>query len=67
MIDDIIAFENGELDDEGVLALFAGLIKSGVVWRLQGSYGRTAYSLIQQGLIDPAGNITGATCNGCSD
>lgn len=59
MINDILAFENGELDDEGILALFAELIRTGTVWGLQGSYGRTAKGLIEGGWITPAGELTG--------
>lgn len=45
----IVAYENGELDAEGVVELFQGMIDSGVVWRLQGSYGRAAAQLIEAG------------------
>ena len=57
-IDLIIAFESGELDDMQTLELFAGLIKSGSAWSLQGSYGRTAASLIDSGFITTDGKIT---------
>ena len=50
-IDKIIAFENGELDAESTLALFANLVNSGLAWQLQGSYGRTAKALIDRNLI----------------
>lgn len=56
-IDQIIAFENGELDDDGVVELFAGLIRSGLVWSLQGRYGRTANDLIVNGYISPEGEV----------
>ena len=56
--DKIIDFECGLLDDTGVLELFAELIKNGMAWTLQGSYGRTASSLIDAGYIDTDGNIT---------
>lgn len=59
-IDDILRYESGVLDDEEVIEFFAGLIKSGVVWQLQGSYGRTASELIRLGLISEDGNITGS-------
>lgn len=49
-IDDIIAYENGELEHEEVVFLFQHLIDSGAVWRLQGHYGRTASALIANGL-----------------
>ena len=56
-VDKIIAFENGELDKDGVLDLFAGLIASGLVWSLQGRYGRTAVDLIEGGWISPEGEV----------
>lgn len=51
LVDQIIALETGELDAESALELFASLVNSGLAWQLQGSYGRTAHSLISQGLI----------------
>jgi hypothetical protein len=51
--DRIIAFENGELDDAGIVALFQTLVDNGMAWTLQGSYGRMAAFLIQQGLVTP--------------
>lgn len=49
MIDKIIAYEAGELDDEGVIDLFQTLIDNGMAWSLQGHYGRTAEALIEAG------------------
>lgn len=56
-IDKIIAYENGELDGQDTLDLFAGLIESGQAWSLQGSYGRAARNLIDNGWISPEGEI----------
>jgi hypothetical protein len=53
----LIEYENGELDARGTVDLFAGLIRSGLAWSLQGHYGRTAAGLIDAGLIDAAGTI----------
>ena len=53
----IIAFETGELDDDKTIDLFAMLIKTGQAWTLQGSYGRTAASLIEGGYISKEGNV----------
>lgn len=49
ILNGIIAYESGELDCDEMVALFQELIDNGQAWRLQGSYGRTAYDLIQQG------------------
>jgi hypothetical protein len=54
-VDQIIAYENGELSDDDILALFQDLVNSGLCWQLQGSYGRMAARLLDAGLIrDPA-------------
>lgn len=49
-VDKIIAYENGELDEQEVVELFQSLIDSGMAWQLQGHYGRTAAALIDDGL-----------------
>ena len=48
-VDKIMAFEQGDLDEEGVIELFQDLIDSGLAWQLQGSYGRMANALIENG------------------
>ena len=45
-VGDIIDYENGEMDQDRAIEFFQGMINSGVVWQLQGSYGRTAQMLI---------------------
>jgi hypothetical protein len=52
-LDAMIAFENGELDEDGVVELFQDLVDTGLAWRLQGFYGRTAAALIDAGLVTP--------------
>ena len=49
MLNQVIAYEQGELDEEGIIELFQELINSGMAWKLQGSYGRTAKALIDAG------------------
>lgn len=49
-IDTLIAFENGELDEDQVVDFIQDGINKGWVWQLQGFYGRTARSLIDAGL-----------------
>jgi len=57
-VDNIIAYEQGELDGNAMLNPFASLVKTGMVWSLQGSYGRQAAYLIQRGYLTPAGERT---------
>jgi len=54
MVGSIMAFEQGTLEEEDVLKLFQHLVDTGMAWSLQGSYGRAAKSLLDQGLIQPA-------------
>lgn len=63
MIDKIIRYEQGELDDSGTLELFSELIKTGQCWTLQGHYGRTARHLIDSNFIDKNGTISWETYN----
>lgn len=58
LVDNIIAYESGELTDQEFVYLFAELVKSGLAWNLQGHYGRTASALIDHGLIDEQGNVS---------
>ena len=53
--DKIIAYECGDIDEAGILQLFAELIESGMAWKLQGSYGRTAQALIDAEYISEDG------------
>lgn len=50
-IDQIVRYEQGELDEDETLELFAVLVETGMAWQLQGAYGRTAMQLIDAGLI----------------
>jgi hypothetical protein len=50
-VDFIIRFEGGELEsEEELIEGFQQLIDSGIVWSLQGFYGRTAADLINRGV-----------------
>lgn len=57
-VEQIIAYETGELSEADTLALFSSLIADGSVWVLQGHYGRTAVQLIDAGIIDAGGKIS---------
>jgi hypothetical protein len=52
LLGSIIAFEEGELDEDGVIELFQDLVTTGLAWTLQGRIGRTAVDLIEAGLIE---------------
>lgn len=58
-VDMIIAFENGELDHDGIVELFQQLINNGTVWNLQGTYGRTAMQLVREGYCHMPGDGEG--------
>jgi hypothetical protein len=42
-------YEDGLLTDDETISMFQDLIDSRIVWGLQGSYGRMAEALIEQG------------------
>jgi len=54
VIDYIIEYEAGNLDEYDTCVLFQHLVNTGQAWTLQGSYGRTATDLLDAGLIQPA-------------
>ena len=58
MINEIIAYESGELNDTKTLELFSELVKNGQAWTLQGHYGRNATALIEGGFLTREGEIT---------
>ncbi len=47
----IIKYEDGESSEEEIIELFQQLVNTGIAWTLQGSYGRMAVHLIQEGLV----------------
>lgn len=50
----VIRYESGEMKEDEIVTFFQYLIDTGMVWKLQGSYGRTAIDLINEGLCEPA-------------
>ena len=59
-IDKIMEYEQGEMDEAATISFFADLVKCGLAWSLQGSYGRTAKQLIEAGRITPDGRVATA-------
>jgi hypothetical protein len=58
ILDKIIAYEMGELNDIETIKLFSNLVQNGNAWSLQGHYGRTATALIRGEYLTSAGQIT---------
>lgn len=55
--DKIIAYEDGQLNERQIIRLFQKMINNGMVWQLQGCYGRTAMGLINAGLCRRAKQV----------
>jgi hypothetical protein len=51
----IMDFESGQCTNEEIIEGFQHLIDTGLVWQLQGSYGRMAEALITKGLCHRKG------------
>ncbi len=56
-LDQIMEYESGELSDKGIIEMYSEMVKTGVAWKLQGSYGRTADAFIFHEVLDTEGNI----------
>jgi hypothetical protein len=53
LVDQLIAYEEGQITEDEEIALFQYLIDTGTCWHLQGHYQRVAATLIEAGLIKP--------------
>lgn len=51
VVGQMMAYEEGKLDDQAVVNLFQNLVDTGMVWSLQGSYQRMANRLIKAGKV----------------
>lgn len=50
-VNDVMAYEAGELDEKATAKMMQGMVNSGMAWRMQGSYGRAAMRAIEAGQI----------------
>ena len=55
MLSKIMSYEAGEMDEDEEISFFQELITSGLCWRLQGHYGRTAQGMLEAGLCSREG------------
>jgi hypothetical protein len=51
IVTQIISYESGELSEDEIVELFQELVDTGMAWKFQGHYGRTATALIEEGLV----------------
>jgi hypothetical protein len=52
LVDQLIAYEEGQITGGEELAFFEQLVKTGTCWQLQGHYQRVAATLIEAGVIN---------------
>jgi hypothetical protein len=52
VVGQIMAYEQGDLDEDAVVELFQNLVNDGTIAHLQGSYQRAAQQMFEAGLID---------------
>jgi len=52
LMSQILDYEMGILEWDETVELFQELVNTGLAWTLQGSYGRMARDLIEQGVIN---------------
>jgi hypothetical protein len=55
-LDAILLIEGGEGEEDEIIEAWQLLIDTGLVWQLQGFYGRGAKHMIENGLCEPASN-----------
>jgi hypothetical protein len=53
LVDQLIAYEEGQMTEDEQIALFQHLIDTGTCWHLEGHYQRVGATLIEAGLIKP--------------
>jgi len=57
LVEKIISYEQGDFSQEETIDFFSELIKSGIIYSLQGHYGRTADNLMNQEYISEEGEV----------
>jgi hypothetical protein len=54
---EIMDYENGVMSEIDEIKMFSRLLKSKLVWKLQGFYGRAAADMITSGILNSKGEI----------
>jgi hypothetical protein len=57
LVDQLIAYEEGQITHDEEVAFFEHLVETGVCWQLSGHYQRVGATLIEAGLIKPPEQI----------
>ena len=52
VVNQIMAYEQGDMDDEEVIDFFQTLLDTRIIYSLQGSYQRQAQALLEAGYIE---------------
>ena len=63
LVDQLIAYEEGQLTEDEEIALFEHLVETGTCWQLQGHYQRVAATLMEAGLINSPVHAETSTSN----
>lgn len=63
IVSKLMEYEDGLLDQDEVIDLFQDLLSSGLLYELQGHYGRTADRLLRAGLIGNPQRVFGERIN----
>ena len=53
LVDQLIAYEEGQINEDQEVAFFEHLVETGACWQLPGHYQRIAATLIEARLIKP--------------
>ena len=53
LVDQLIAYEEGQITEDEEIVLFQHLIETGTCWHLSGHYQRVGATLIEAGVIKP--------------
>ena len=52
MIEDIVRYESGEMDEEQEIEFFQALLDTGIIFSLQGHYQRQMDRMIENGVVN---------------